>query len=106
MTIIFNVYTINRVRITFDPAKDAANVAKHELSLAVAAELDWDAAVVWEDCRRDYGEVRYVALAPHGRRLLFVAYTRRGGLRRIISLRKANLREIDRYEAETDSTDD
>ena len=29
------------MRITFDPAKDAANVAKHGLSLAVGAELDW-----------------------------------------------------------------
>jgi hypothetical protein len=94
------------VRITFDPAKDAANVAKHGLSLAVAADLDWGAAVVWEDCRRDYGEVRYVALVPHGRRLVFVAYARRGGQMRIISLRKANLREIDRYETETDPTDD
>ena len=93
------------MRITFDPAKDAANVAKHGLSLSVAAELEWNVAVVWEDSRRDYGEVRYAALAPVGRRLLFVAYTQRGGLRRIISLRKANLREIDRYEVETDSTD-
>ena len=94
------------MRITFDSTKDDANVAKHGMSLAVAAELDWGAAVVWEDRRRDYGEVRYVALAPRGRRLLFVAYTQRGGVRRIISLRKANLRELDRYEAEIDSTDD
>jgi len=94
------------VRITFDPAKDVANVAKHGLSLAVAADLDWDAAVVWEDCRRDYGETRYVALVPRGRRLVFVAYAQRDGQMRIISLRKANLREIDRYETETDSTDD
>jgi hypothetical protein len=93
------------VRITFDPVKDAANVAKHGLSLAVAADLEWGAAVVWEDCRRDYGEVRYVALVPRGQRLLFVAYAQRGGQMRIISLPKANLREIDRYEAETDSTD-
>ncbi len=93
------------MRITFDPVKDTANVSKHGLSLAVAADLECGAALVWEDCRRDYGEVRYVALVPRGQRLLFVAYAQRGGQMRIISLRKANLREIDRYEAETDSTD-
>ena len=34
-----HVNTINRMRIDFDPAKDAANKAKHGLSLALAAEL-------------------------------------------------------------------
>ena len=93
------------MRIAFDFAKDAANIAKHGLSLAMASELEWNAAVVWEDRRRDYGEVRYVALAPRERQLFFVAYTQRGWLRRIISLRKANRREIDRYETEIDSPD-
>jgi len=33
------VNTINRMRIEFDPSKDAANKAKHGLSLALAADL-------------------------------------------------------------------
>lgn len=113
LTIIINVNTIVRVRITFDQAKDATNLDKLGVSLALADQLDWNAAVVWEDRRRDYGETRFVALAPHVRRLYCVAFTERTGMRRIISLRKANRREIDLYEneadsteAETDSTDD
>ena len=105
LTIIINVNTIIRVRITFDQAKDATNVGKHGVSLALADQLDWNAAVVWEDRRRDYGETRFVALAPHTRRLYCVAFTQRAGMRRIISVRKANRREIELYENEADSTE-
>jgi uncharacterized DUF497 family protein len=58
------------VQFDFDPGKDAANLSKHGLSLAAAAELSWDAALVWIDNRTDYGEVRMVALAPIGDILL------------------------------------
>ena len=34
--------------IEFDPAKDAANVAKHGVPLIEAAQLDWKNALVWE----------------------------------------------------------
>ncbi len=36
------------MRIEFDPAKDTANQIKHGLSLAMASELDWEAALVAE----------------------------------------------------------
>lgn len=49
------------MQFDFDPGKDAANLSKHGLSLAAAAELSWDAALVWIDNRTDYGEVRMVA---------------------------------------------
>jgi uncharacterized protein (DUF4415 family) len=52
------------MRIEFDPVKDAANRAKHGVSLALAGELDWDAALVWVDDRFDYAELRMIALAP------------------------------------------
>lgn len=83
---------------TFDPAKDALNVAKHGVSLAAAEFLDWDNALVSPDHRRDYGELRRVALAPMDGRLWVVVFTDRPEGRRIISLRKANLREYHRYE--------
>jgi uncharacterized protein len=35
--------------IEFDPTKDAANQSKHGVSLALAGELDWEAALVWVD---------------------------------------------------------
>ena len=55
--------------INFDPGKDAANLSKHGVSLAAATELNWDAALAWNDDRAYYGEIRIVALAPIGDRL-------------------------------------
>lgn len=83
--------------IEFDPAKDAANQDKHGLSLAMASELDWDQALVWVDERHDYGELRMIALAPDSGILYYVAFVDRADARRIISLRKANRREVKHY---------
>ena len=85
------------MQIDFDPGKDATNLSKHGLSLAAASELSWDAALVWIDDRADYGEVRMVALAPIGDILCFVAFVDRESTRRIISLRRANRREVNHY---------
>ncbi len=83
--------------IEFDPAKDKLNVAKHGVSLALAEKLDWDAALVWRDDRFGYGEVRMLALAPETNTLYYVAFVDRGEVRRIISLRRAERREVKRY---------
>lgn len=83
--------------IEFDPAKDKINVAKHGVSLALAGKLDWDAALVWRDDRFDYEELRMLALAPETDRLYFVAFVDRGEVRRIISLRRAERREVKHY---------
>jgi len=59
---------INQMRFTFDPAKNAKNIAERGLSFALAAELDWEAALIVEDARHDYGELRLRVLALlHGR---------------------------------------
>ena len=83
--------------IDFDPRKDAANRLKHGVSLAMAGELDWEEALVWVDQRAAYGEIRMVALAPAGIRLYCVAFVDRQDTRRIISLRRANRREVKHY---------
>lgn len=85
------------MEIEFDPAKDVANLAKHGVSLALAIELDWQAALVWIDDRFEYGEMRMIALAPKTEILYYVAYVERGAARRIISLRRANRREVRHY---------
>jgi len=36
----------------------------HGVSLDLAGELDWDAALVWVDTRLEYHEMRMIALAP------------------------------------------
>lgn len=92
------------MNVTFDPAKDAANMAKHGVSLTEAAGFEWGTAVVWPDTRRDYGEARMVALGYIGLRIMALVFVDRPPEqpteRRIISLRKANTREVKRY-AET-----
>jgi uncharacterized DUF497 family protein len=85
------------MKIEFDPAKDEINRAKHGVSLAVASERDWDAALVWVDERFGYEEVRMIALAPKSEVLYYVAFVDRGGARRIVSLRRANRREVKHY---------
>lgn len=86
------------MEIEFDQAKDAANRDKHGLSLAIAANMDFDAAIVVPDERRDYGEPRFRALGPIHGRLHVLAFTVRGEVLRAISLRRANPRERQRYE--------
>ena len=88
------------MKIAFDPAKDAANFAKHGVSLALAKDIEWKSAVVWPDTRHDYGEARQACIGYVGDRLFHVVFTYRGTNCRIISPRKANQREIRRY-AET-----
>ena len=92
------------MNVTFDPAKDALNLAKHGFSLLDAVGFEWETAVVWPDTRRDYGEPRMVALGYIGLRIMSVVFVDRPPEqpteRRIISLRKANSREVKRY-AET-----
>ncbi|MEJ6004923.1 BrnT family toxin [Paucibacter sp. AS339] len=85
------------MRIELDPAKDASNQEKHGLSLAMASALDWDEALVWVDDRYEYGELRMIALAPDTGILYYVAFVDRDDARRIISLRKANRREVKHY---------
>jgi hypothetical protein len=85
------------MRIEFDPVKDEANQAKHGVSLVMAIELDWEAALVWVDERFEYKEMRMIALAPKTEILYYVAFVDRGEARRIISLRRANRREVKHY---------
>ena len=85
------------MRVEYDPAKDVANQAKHGVSLAVASELDWNAALVWIDDRYEYDEMRMIALAPKTSILYYVAFVDRGDVRRIIGLRRANRREVKHY---------
>lgn len=85
------------MRIEFDPAKNASNLAKHGVSLSVAGELDWETALAWVDDRFDYKETRMIALAPKSETLYYVAFVDRGEVRRVISLRRANRREVKHY---------
>ena len=52
------------MNITYDDAKDAANLAKHGVSLALVHKLEWALLLVKPDVRTDYGELRMIGYAP------------------------------------------
>lgn len=85
------------MKIDFDPKKDNANLVKHGLSLVLAEQMEWSTALVWGDIRTNYGEPRQSALGLIGDRVHFVAFVDRADVRRVISLRKANIREVMHY---------
>ena len=85
------------MKIELDPAKDSTNREKHGVSLALAVELDWEAALVWVDDRFEYDEMRMIALAPKTELLYYVAFVDMGEVLRIISMRRATRREVKHY---------
>ncbi len=86
------------MRIEFDSKKDAINQQKHGISLAMAEFLDWEMAIIEQDSRFEYGEVRFIGLSPLDVRLYTVVFIIRSPNIRVISLRKSNKKEVQRYE--------
>ena len=84
----------------FDLTKDDGNLEKHGLSLADAEDFEWETAVVHEDTRKQYAEPRFQAAGYIGNRLHVVVFCLRIDAVRVVSLRKANPREVKNY-AET-----
>ncbi len=86
------------MRFEWDEKKRAANLAKHGVDFAAAEEFDFESALVIPDERRNYGEARSAALGHIGTRLHVMIFVWRGDVVRVISLRKANAREVQSYE--------
>ena len=84
----------------FDPVKNESNIDKHGLSLADAGGFEWETAVVREDVRSQCAEPSFEAKGYVGDRLHVVVFCLRTDVVRVISLRKANPREVKSY-AET-----
>lgn len=82
------------MEIEFDPDKDAANIAKHGISLARAAELDVTAYV--PDDR--FAEPRFRLYGFIDGQAHCVAGTMRGKAIRVISLRRAHAKEMRRHD--------
>lgn len=85
------------MRFTFDPNKDKLNLVNHGLSLSFAEKLVWEEAYVWVDPRYPYDELRMIGLVPESNTLYYVAFVDRGDVRRTISLRPAERREVKKY---------
>ena len=85
------------MRLEWDEEKRNATLATRGVDFADVATVDWAVALTVEDTRVDYGEERFVTMAPIGGRLCVFAWCWRGQVMRIISLRKANEKERMRY---------
>ena len=81
----------------WDENKAARNLRCHGVSFEAVAHFVWNEATIFEDDRNDYGERRWLAYGPIGARLHCLVFTVRGERIRVISLRKANSREVKRY---------
>jgi uncharacterized DUF497 family protein len=88
------------VSISYDPNKNKRNVEIRGLDFDRVSDLDWDNAWIFEDERNEYNEVRFIAYSMLDERLHFVCFTETKDGIRVISFRKANSREVKRYEQE------
>jgi uncharacterized protein len=83
-------------------AKSDACFEERGFDFAYAARCFLDSQrSISPDHRFDYSEDRFQVLGCVGARIFFVAYTLRAGVIQIISARKANQREVTRYEDHT-----
>lgn len=84
--------------IEWDENKRNATLQERGLDFADVAAVDWDKALTIGDVRQPYPETRLITMAPIRDRLCVFAWCWRGENIRVISLRKANDREVRRYE--------
>ena len=85
------------MNITYDPAKNERNITLRGLSFDLVADLDWEHANIVADTRYAYGEPRFIAYGYIGPSMYVIVYTPRAGSIRVISLRKANRKEVEKY---------
>ena len=95
---LFCITLIGQMRIAYDPAKNAQNIARRGLSFDDVTALDWSKAILRRDARRDYGENRTRAwlMGPDGKPYA-VVFTVRGKVTWIISFRRAHAKVWRRY---------
>ncbi|PID54788.1 MAG: hypothetical protein CR978_02185 [Gammaproteobacteria bacterium] len=86
------------MNIEYDPDKNARNVEKHGIGFEQVRLFDFEKAVIEQDERFEYGEPRFNAFGSIGERMYVLTFTVRRSAVRVISLRKANKREVKRNE--------
>ena len=86
------------MKIDYDPKKSKKNIHERNLSFEDAHDFDWETATVVEDTRRKYPEKRFITVGYLNERLHVICFTPIKEAVRIISFRKANKREVKKYE--------
>lgn len=85
------------MKIVYDQAKSDRNVSERGLSFERVADFDFSTALFLVDDRRNYGEIRHLAIGYLEDRLHVLCFVERPNGIRVVSFRKANRREVRRY---------
>jgi uncharacterized DUF497 family protein len=81
----------------WDEAKHAQTLRNRGIGFDDGALIFAGRIIVWSDTRQDYGEARFRAIGQSCDDILHVAFTHRGDITRIISVRRANRKEIEQW---------
>ena len=82
---------------TWDEAKRIKTFTERGLDFAEAGRVFAGHIFTIPDTRTNYGEPRFITVGRLDGRMVVIVWTPRGEGRRIISMRKANEREQDKY---------
>jgi uncharacterized protein len=93
------------MKVSFDPEKSARNQALRGFGFELVAAFEFESALFWRDDRQDYAEERWSGLGLVDGRLHALVFTETTTGIRVISFRKANEREVKRYEQSRSSDD-
>lgn len=83
--------------LEYDETKRLKTLNERGLDFAHAVKVFEGVHYTLEDTRQDYGEPRFITIGFMDGRLVVLAWTPRGKAKRIISMRKANEREQQRF---------
>ena len=86
------------MRLEYDTHKNQTNLAKHGISFTTASLTfnDQNALITYDE-QHSTLEDRFTLLGAVGSHILFIVYTMRGEVIRLISARPATKRERERY---------
>ena len=86
------------MKLEYDKQKSLRNEQERGLPFSVAKNFEFDTAFIEQDIRFEYSEPRFKAIGFIHERLFVIVFCLRNENYRIISLRKANPREVKKYE--------
>lgn len=86
------------MKVTYDSNKREKTLKERGLDFIDASLVFKGAVYEFEDTREDYQEKRIIAVGHLAGRMVIVGYVQRDNTRHIFSMRKANEREIKRYQ--------
>ena len=87
------------MQIDYDPEKRHRTLIERGLDFESAPEVFSGPVIDIPDERQDYGEPRTITFGLLRGRMVALVWTPRGAVRRIISMRYANEREVARLQA-------